>query len=357
MKKSEKLEVFPVFDENAVVIGVSVSNIYMPYFCVYLQSIIENASPETNYDIIVLGNIEEESQYYLQEMLNDSLSLSLRFVDPECLFTDYHIDISHPRLTKEIYYKFMFPRILKNYRKVLWTDIDLIFKEDPAELFATQLDEYPLACCQSLYISAILNTSTDYYDYITQTLELTEPYQYVNTGVLLINIPQWGDSSEKILQDPNLTTYRIYDQDAINKFFKHNILYLPPQWNTQPISVSRYHMIPFMSSEAISKYEESMDSPKIIHWSGGDKPWNRAKVHKGYEWWRLARKTPFYEEIIYTNTISQQTHNHQEVHNHYHQVSMKFLIKKVLKKIVRPQWLRDLLKKVYHRCKNIFRNR
>ena len=40
---------------------------------------------------------------------------------------------------------------------------------------------------------------------------------------------------------------------------------------------------------------------KIIHWAANQKPWRTPLVTGADEWWDVARQTPYYEHILYTN--------------------------------------------------------
>ena len=41
----------------------------------------------------------------------------------------------------------------------------------------------------------------------------------------------------------------------------------------------------------------------ILHFTSGNKPWIKPQLSLSYEFWRIARETDFYEEIIYKNTL------------------------------------------------------
>lgn len=43
------------------------------------------------------------------------------------------------------------------------------------------------------------------------------------------------------------------------------------------------------------------DDCKILHFSSQIKPWRQPELELSNEFWRYARKTDFYEEILYAN--------------------------------------------------------
>ncbi|TKZ35798.1 hypothetical protein EZH24_03380 [Brachyspira catarrhinii] len=54
-----------------------------------------------------------------------------------------------------------------------------------------------------------------------------------------------------------------------------------------------------------------MRNPKIIHYCDIYKPWKSPELELANIWWQYARKTSFYEDIIYNNA----TNNHYNITN------------------------------------------
>ena len=48
---------------------------------------------------------------------------------------------------------------------------------------------------------------------------------------------------------------------------------------------------------------EARKNPYIIHYCSPRKPWNMPSVEYSQIFWHYARKTPFYEEIVFENTM------------------------------------------------------
>lgn len=46
-------------------------------------------------------------------------------------------------------------------------------------------------------------------------------------------------------------------------------------------------------------YENARKDPYIIHYAGAAKPWKNQKMILQKEFWKVARKTPYYEELLY----------------------------------------------------------
>lgn len=299
-EKYETNSLFPAFDKNNIAIACSSSQEYVPYLSVFLQSIKEHTSKDKNYDILIFErSITKLNKEILKRQIEQS-NISIRFINPTDLLTDYNLKFP-PNYNLECYFRLAAPLILKNYKKVIFTDIDLLFNENPAELYKIEIGKNPLGAVQD-YIWGILinNTASDWKEYAINTLELDELYKYFNTGVMLLNVAEFNKNnySKKLLDLVSKTQFRILEQDGLNKFFKTKIKYIDSAWN-YPILNSVYaSMAGYMPYEFIKEYKKDRSNPKIIHFAGSEKPWAFLNNEFVDIWWAYARKTPFYEEIL-----------------------------------------------------------
>ena len=67
-----------------------------------------------------------------------------------------------------------------------------------------------------------------------------------------------------------------------------------------------------MPKDMYEDYKKAEAMPKVMHWIGPNKPWNNPEILKGYKWWELARRTPYYEEILgrYIAAIAARSYHH-----------------------------------------------
>lgn len=291
----------PAFEKNFCCIAVSCSEEYVPYLSVYLQSIKEHASNNYNYDVVVFERgISDDRKEQLQKF-TECGNIVLRFVNPLSLIENCNLSFpAHYNL--ECYFRLVSPLILKEYKKILFTDVDLIFQQDPMILYKKDIKNYPLAACKDLMWGAMLNhkDARDWISYALNTLNLEKPYEYFNTGVMLLNVNIFNQKkySKKLLELVSSTTFRILEQDGLNTFFKTDIYYLDTAWN-YPVAYGRYiDLLSYMPEENMKQYLKDKNNPYIIHYAGESKPWCYPEEEKASIWWQYARKTPFYTEIL-----------------------------------------------------------
>ena len=95
------------------------------------------------------------------------------------------------------------------------------------------------------------------------------------------------------------------DQDALNYIFRDKVKLIPLRFNYQYHLFSQNSEQDFPNGAAYEYFKESRD-PVIVHYITPDKPWKNPGCAFGWMFWKYARMSPFYEEIIYENLIVRQ---------------------------------------------------
>jgi len=104
------------------------------------------------------------------------------------------------------------------------------------------------------------------------------------------------------------------DQDILNSACQSNVLYIGNEWNYDwnienfekqdsfTLSPDKY-----LTKDEYNDYLYSKKYPKIIHYAGPNKPWNKPFISMSDIFWEYARECPFYEEIFYENLKIKET--------------------------------------------------
>lgn len=297
-------ELFPAFPQNNIPMVVTCSDYYAPYLSVFISALMKNSSSSRNYDLIVLvKGISEESERRLKNHAANYSNLSLRFFNPKKMLSGMQFYVSGSVNAEEANYRLLTPWILKNYSKAIVTDIDLIFRTDPANLYEdTELENNCIACCKDvIYQGALNDPAIDALEYAKQTLKLEKPYDYVNTGVMLMNLDEIRKvfKLDELLEFSQKNHFRIQEQDILNVLFEGRILFLDISWNCYLLVNDWVKRELFFAPAASQKeYSEALKKAKVFHWASQPKPWASPELLSADNWWYYAKESPFYEVLI-----------------------------------------------------------
>ena len=284
-------------------------NNYAKYFGVALKSLIEHSCPTTFYDIVIFSDdLSERNEVLLKNMLPQNFSI--RIFNITSIFNiDNSKELKMGRYWSiSAYYRLFIPLLMKTYRRVLYCDSDIVFNNSIDELFDIPFDnKLMMAITDSVTpMIAISDTERQRYAHMKNILGLKNPECYVNSGVFVINNEDINIQNylDRVLAALDITGLMYPDQDILNVVFEDNIKYLPWKYNFE------WHIPIFCKNDTRlffgkfrQEYVEGYNNPSILHFTSYLKPWSAPNELFADIFWKYARQTPFYEEIIYENTI------------------------------------------------------
>ena len=298
------LELQPAFSENNVAILFAANHKYLPYIAVVLQSIVAHSSPQNNYDIIIFTmDITLKNQKKLQKYFASYCNISIRFFDVTQAMQPYiEIYTLGYYYTIETYFRLLAPDILKAYDKILYLDGDILVQSDVAKLYNIELnEEYLLAACRDINWIAVYNSSKMQQKYVKEKLQLQEPQNYFQAGIILFHLKAFRESIEakQMMEFANKENWQLLDQDVLNYVAQNRVLYLDTKWNVMyNWPKNRIKIITkYASKEDATAYIEARNHPAIIHYAGPEKPWMYEKVDFGDIWWKYAAQSIYYQEL------------------------------------------------------------
>ncbi len=153
------------------------------------------------------------------------------------------------------------------YDKILYLDADLTIHDDVSNIFSLDTGEFALAAVPSgrCWASWLAAERLKFIEHV-RALGMTEPYRFVNSGVLLIDVEKWnrdeiGPRTLSFIRR-NAELCYLPDEHGLNAVLDGRVVELSPLWNLQPW---------FWHSSILRKAM----SPVIIHYTGPDKPWKK----------------------------------------------------------------------------------
>lgn len=303
-KNTEAVEAVVPSCAEAVPVVLAANDYYAPVLCTCLESIKEHVSENKQYDIAVFHtNISVHNQKKIGSIFTDTKNIRLQFINISSIVADYKLD-AREHITTETFYRFLILDIMKNYEKVIYIDCDLVVNEDLAKLHEVEMGTNLIAgTLDADFIGQLNIPGATTLEYSKETLKLKDPYQYFQAGVLMFNVPEMRKITtvKELLEIADQDLYRYSDQDILNVLCQGRVTYLDLRWNHifDCYGERIKNVIVWDPVYLYEAYMEAKKNPFIIHYAGFCKPWDEPSEEFGEVFWDYARRTPYYEVLIY----------------------------------------------------------
>lgn len=259
--------------------------------CVAISSLMMSAKDDTFYDIFILHSCKQPLNHYEIDKLPsyyNNCRIQYRVVDNTF---DEAFEIRG--ITTPAYYRLLIPELIPEYDKVLYSDVDVIFRSDLSEFYNIDMTSYYVAGVDSL-----ANFQPELVKYYNDTVG-TGPEGIIYSGNLIIN-------SKLILEDNIIprfkelakNKYLFQDMDVLNIACRGKIMYLSPAFCLTTY-ISEYNVYRREELLKVWNKEDISDahSNGIVHFNG-KKPWKDVCINFDI-WWEYYRRCPYFDEKLY----------------------------------------------------------
>lgn len=252
---------------------------FIKFTLVAMQSIIDNASDEYDYNIHVLtSGISSESENALNAVAAGNIFVFVENVTEYMEAVGEHMPI-RDYYSHTTYYRMFIADMFPQYDKALYIDSDTVALSDVAELYLTDIGErYVGAVREQVMIQVDV-----FGEYVEKVLNIPRN-QFFNAGVLLINCRQFREKNvlRKFVMLLHARNYVVtQDEDYLNVLCFHNVQWLDSGWNV----------------EMFGRIECEKENYKILHYVMASKPWHYKECRLGNYFWSYASKTSYYKEL------------------------------------------------------------
>lgn len=282
-------EIVPTFKQHNVPIVFAPHKNTIKYMGVAFQSLLEHISSDKNYDIYVLSDdVSGEEKEILLSMKQEHKNVSIQIIT----------NVKAP-------FYLAIPEFFKNFDKILYLDSETIILDDAAKLFDVDLGQSFIGATFSVKnlrdIYRLSPNSEQRLNFLKNKLQLNDPYCYAQVGVLLYNIKEMRKQNfYKKMADFMKMQSDFSFSDALNAFCRGKIMSFDKAWNVECPDVFRAENLnKILPAHFYDLYIEARKNPKIIRYCGEAKPWKNPKIIWADHFWKYARISPFYEEILY----------------------------------------------------------
>ena len=267
-----------------------------------LTSLLVNAKADTFYDIFILHS---DKCTFPDGRLNE---LPSRYGNCKITFRSVGRQFENAfeirGITFAAYYRLLIPELIPEYDKIIYSDVDVIFRNDLTHIYKTT----DLTGC---YMAGVVSVSASAEAGYTKYVEShgLQPLAYIYSGNLIINSHQLREDKivPKFIEEAIHSRYIHQDMDIINIVCKGKIKRLPPVFCLSVV-VSKYAVYR-MENPCYTEQElvEALNEG-IIHYNGA-KPWRQYCPHFDI-WWEYYRKSIFFDQRYYFYFFCQKMHEY-----------------------------------------------
>lgn len=243
---------------------------------VTISSLLHN-SPDTTYDIyILIGNdVTDEDKAKLTEQVETASAASrITFLEMGDSFKGgYEIR----DITKACYYRLLIPWLIPHHDKIIYCDVDIIFKTSLDELYSIDLGNN--------YVAGAYTSTKDSWKTMEKYLtKIGLDYKdYINSGVLVINSKKQREMGlDKAYEKYSRKKFLYQDQDIINIVCKGHVGHFDRRFNLKP---------------SVYATEPDLLENVVLHYAG-DKPWESFS-YAWSEWWEAYNRSIFRDSELY----------------------------------------------------------
>lgn len=167
--------------------------------------------------------------------------------------------------SRAMYFRlFAFDYFSKNISKLLYLDADVICKGSLRQLLDVNFEGN---------VAAVVKDVESIQDKVNDRIkEFDLKGRYFNSGVVLVNLPEWAKdnlTSRAVSLLSGNNKYKYPDQDVLNILLVDRVIFLPRFYNTI------YTIKSELKDKTHNKYSEVITADtKLIHYTGATKPWH-----------------------------------------------------------------------------------
>ena len=272
-----------ILKKKVIPIVYAVDDNYAPFLSVSLKSIMDNVSKDYFVKVYILNTgLSKHNERRIVEIAEENTSdIDIEYVDVAHRM-DKIADKTHLRdyYTNAIYYRIFIPSLFPQYDKIIYIDCDIVVLDDISKLYNVNLGADIVA---AVHEEAM--TSFECFGEYSEDFLGVARQRYFNSGLLVINTKEYlkADIEDKFIQ--MMMTYKFEvapDQDYLNVLLKDRVTYFDVGWNKTPIPDKDF----------------PDEEVKLVHYKLNFKPWHYEGVRYEEYFWKYAKETPFYDDLI-----------------------------------------------------------
>ena len=260
--------------DSRIILGASVA----------IKSLLDCAKDDTIYDVRIFhSDLDIENQKNISAIAEGSRhSIAFHYINQQIFKGAPH---NNKSWTELVYYRLIAPNIIKEYDKIIYSDVDVLFKGDLQEVYKTDLTGYEMAA-----VPVELNREGKMicHKYFPEN---TKDRIYISSFIIM-NVDEMRKQKtvDKVFEVIKTVNNRLkfYDLDTMNiacdKFYPLSFTYGTIQSIMYTEDITKAHEYKYLKEiYSLEELEEIRKNPVMIHYAGGPgKPWRMKNPYPDY---------------------------------------------------------------------------
>lgn len=273
---------------------------------VAISSLLDFAGSEIIYEIYCLcsHDVKRSDKKALMKVVKErSGSSKMHFKTMDRVF-DASYEVRG--ITTATYFRLLLHRLLPDVDKIIYSDVDVLFKGNLLEVWEQELGDNLLGVIKG----PIVNRKENFQEYL-ERFDYFKKYlreargSYFNAGFLLMNLKGIRSANlEERWIEMTKRSYNFQDQDILNITCAGRVIFLPPKFNVLVNVIASTDYYKDLEDEKVfcaKEVEDVYDHPVVMHFAI-QKPWDFRDLERFNEWWEYTKgKTPFYDYFVMRN--------------------------------------------------------
>ncbi len=253
---------------------------------VAIWSMIKNASEKYFYDIYIMHSedLSDKNKSFLLYIKKEYKNCNLTFLGVDSRQFE-QVNLKEG-ITVSAMFRLLVSEYLQQYDKCLYIDCDVIVLGDISALYTIDIKEDYIAAVKDSGVQYFFEENLEY----AKTVGISNMRNYINSGVLVMNMSAIrNDGLKKRFLSCVEERFLYADQDILNRCCQHKIKYLPLKYNIFRRFYGRLHLLQGSDFDETER-KEAQESPVILHYAEGSKPWINLQGNASDIWWQYAEK-------------------------------------------------------------------
>ncbi|UIR56008.1 glycosyltransferase family 8 protein [Sphingobacterium sp. SRCM116780] len=258
---------------------------------VCITSLLENANIDTFYDIFILYSSQSTFVQYdrLSALMNRYKNCKITY---RSVGNQFEKAFQIRGITNSTYFRLLIPELIPEYDKIMYHDVDVIFRQDLAEIFeSTDLTDF--------YVAGVTSPGGLNEGVKKDRLKLgLDSKDYILAGNIIFNnaLLRQDGIVELFKKEVQTSQYQFQDMDIINIVCKGKTKRMAPVFCA---TIQIFNLAANQVKQDYYSLTELKEAEKmgIVHYNG-PKPW--VKYCPNFDiWWEYYRRSIFFDSKYY----------------------------------------------------------